>query len=1319
MPQDLSDDTSDASPASGEQTCLGSILAPILSLGETELELVRAHRPGLQDDSAPLRRRVEEALASRPSRWTHSQEVSSEALANELCDHVMALLDGDIGSAPAAEAIALGNRLYRSGIQKICAGAALAALAEHLDARLTELALPRDEEKALRRALMRLLWWDREMQLSAYDSRIRLENLLMAEREITALIAGGLAEPELLRGICRVVTHRLDLALAWISRIDPGGGATEVAAGVGGARKSVKDLREWIASEMPVEGSPVAIAAGSGESVFINDLARDEDFRPWLDSALGRGLRSLAVLPLRAGGDTPLVLTACASEPAYFDEELRGVLKEIARDVSHILTEKRRLAELDRLRDFYAARSEVNQLISHLPTREDLLMRAVQILAAGTSATAVYLLEAAETDPVRCIRFSAGRAHATVRAMDRALAQYMPPGPCAEVIATCRPMIVNRVSDLVGTPEGRECLRHDGVEAVAAFPVAEGEDPIAQVFVVAMPERDVFTPDVVHLLGELSQDIALGLADVARREHLSRLQGYYAAVADVGRLAAQAPNEDVLLKQACNLVVRHTAAKVAYIVTVDPVTERMAIGASEGPAGGFIASLRVAAGAGEPGGDGMAGRVYRSGAVLVTNDLLGDARFGHMHEGLKRWQLEAGAGFPVFVSGAVRAVLVLGASLRGHFTDELTAVVGRMTEAIGTGLARVAERRSAQRYHAFYTALANLNELIARDPAPELLYAEACRALADIAPDLFAYLARVTPGSARMTVEACAGMRQELVEEMHAAPVSTSAEDPAGQGIAGNAYRAGHALVWDRVPERAETLRNSQLVEALGVRSMLGIPIIKGGECTAVLVLGARQGDYFDPDLVNLGERLAENIGFALQAYERSQALQTQALSDPLTGLPNRNLYDDRLRMALARAHREGRQVAVALIDLDNFKEINDRFGHGMGDRVLSALSERILETLREGDTLACFGGDELVAVLPMDDAESHVGMIIERMLAAVRPPLDIGSEQLSVRASVGIAVYPHDAEAPEDLLRRADLAMYRAKRRGGDGWAPFEPELEERLMRRFDVRRPLEAALDRNEFELYFQPFAELATGRITGMEALLRWRNPQLGLVPPSEFIPIAEESGLIIPIGEWVLHQACGQLARLQAAGHRDLRVAVNLSARQFRQPDLAERVSEALQANGVLGQRLEVEITETTVMENVEAARQMLAKLHSHGVTIALDDFGTGYSSLSYLRDFHIDYLKVDQSFVRSIPDEEESAAITRTILAMARGLGIGVVAEGIETEPQIAALSDWGCEEGQGYLLSMPLASDDLQWLLATTSSLPMRPGMNTTRGGKP
>ena len=425
------------------------------------------------------------------------------------------------------------------------------------------------------------------------------------------------------------------------------------------------------------------------------------------------------------------------------------------------------------------------------------------------------------------------------------------------------------------------------------------------------------------------------------------------------------------------------------------------------------------------------------------------------------------------------------------------------------------------------------------------------------------------------------------------------------------------------------------------------------------------------------------------------------AYHDALTGLPNRPLFIDRLIVALAQANRGTQKLAVFFLDLDRFKDINDSLGHSVGDTLLKAVAERIRRCVREGDTVARFGGDEFTLLVPRIDAVEDAAKIAQKIIETLKIPFFIHDRELFVTTSIGISVFPSDGHDPETLVRNADAAMYRAKDQGRDNYQLYAPAMNERALERLALENMLRKALANHELVLFYQPLVELSSRRIVGAEALIRWRHPELGLLSPAHFISVAELSGLIIPIGEWVLRTACRQLKAWQRKFDPELSISINLSARQFQQPDLVGQIRTAIEETGVNPGSVELEITESNAMQNAENTIYSLRELKTLGVRIAMDDFGTGYSSLNYLKRFPIDTLKLDQSFVRDIRTDSSDAAIVSAVISMAHSLHLSVVAEGVETEEQLAFLALQQCDVIQGFLFSEPLCAEDLEPLLAT------------------
>ncbi|MBC7499957.1 MAG: EAL domain-containing protein [Herminiimonas sp.] len=433
--------------------------------------------------------------------------------------------------------------------------------------------------------------------------------------------------------------------------------------------------------------------------------------------------------------------------------------------------------------------------------------------------------------------------------------------------------------------------------------------------------------------------------------------------------------------------------------------------------------------------------------------------------------------------------------------------------------------------------------------------------------------------------------------------------------------------------------------------------------------------------------------------------VQYQATHDVLTSLPNRNLLRDCLQCAIDDVDGTLHKVWVVFVDLDHFKSINDSLGHMAGDSVLKTIAARLQESTQPTDTVARLGGDEFVVILTTTADANVATSTLQRIMDNVAVPIMIEERELTLSCSVGIAVYPHDGQTPDVLIERADIAMYSAKKSGRDNFQFFSAEMNERLFERLRIEEDLRKAIKHNEFVLHYQPQVNLATGKVVGMEALIRWQHPERGMVPPNLFIGIAEETGLICAIGDWVIRTACAQNMAWQRAGFGHLRIAVNLSARQFAQRDLVGSIAGVLEETGMDAHDLEIELTESLVMGDVETAIDVLRNLKKLGVKLSIDDFGTGYSSLSYLKRFPIDVLKIDQSFMRDIVLDTDAATIVSLIISLAHTLHLGVIAEGVETEVQLAYLRRHGCDEMQGYFFSRPVPAEQFTQLLVERKCL--------------
>ena len=495
---------------------------------------------------------------------------------------------------------------------------------------------------------------------------------------------------------------------------------------------------------------------------------------------------------------------------------------------------------------------------------------------------------------------------------------------------------------------------------------------------------------------------------------------------------------------------------------------------------------------------------------------------------------------------------------------------------------------------------------------------------------------------------------------------------------------------------------------ARGPSGFLVVPLLDKSELVGFLVLGQNHGAEVGSDDFDQLRRVAGQVTVALSTARLMEKAWSLAYVDPLTHLPNRLLMKDRLRQALLRANRMKQRVAICFLDLDHFKRINDTLGHDFGDQLLQEVSQRMLECLRKTDSItrptvvhaqahvARLGGDEFTILLSDLHEAEGAEKAVRRILGAIRKPFRINERELFISGSMGIAIYPEDGSDLDTLLKNADTEMYHAKEAGRNNFQFYSKSMSAAAAERLSLESSLRRAVDRDELLLLYQPVVDLNTGEIVAAEALLRWRHPELGILSPAKFIPVAEESGLIVPIGEWVLQAACLQARAWATEGFQPIRIAVNLSGRQFKEHRLIDSVRRALQQAGAEPESLELEITESLLMHSEPETLSTLQQMKEMGLGLSIDDFGTGYSSLSYLKNFPVDRLKIDRSFVKGIPGQERDVALMSAIIAMAHNLNLKVVAEGVETEDQLAFLCERGCDEMQGYLFSKPIEAEALR-----------------------
>ncbi len=736
-----------------------------------------------------------------------------------------------------------------------------------------------------------------------------------------------------------------------------------------------------------------------------------------------------------------------------------------------------------------------------------------------------------------------------------------------------------------------------------------------------------------------------------------RLTKLYAALSAANQIIIRAEERAALFQDLCDIAVSYGGLKMAWIgmVGLDRWVEPVAC-AGEGTE--YLGRIRVAADPDLPEGRGPVGCSIATEQTCVFDDFLSNPDAKPWHEAAARYGFKAVASFPLHQGGVVVGALAVYASRAGFFTPDIVGLMEELARDISFALdylQRESERRQLEED-------LRLNSKVFEHSGESILIADAGERIV-----------KVNRAFTEVT-----GYRPEDVVGRPMAELWADNRDDAAPDLIKewlDLHGEWHGEVWGR--------RKSGEVYPEW-RSM---NVVRGPD---------RAVTHYISVAFDLTER-----------REQEERIRYLAQHDLTTGLPNRALLVDRLEQGMARAHGKGNRLALLFLDLDRFKVVNDSLGYRVGDRLLQGVAERLVMVVRETDTVSRRGGDEFLILLPEIHDIDDAAQVARKMVAALEPPFEVDGSHLVVTPSIGISVYPDDETDRDTLIRYAEAAMYRAKKDGRNRYRFFTADLNTRARERLDLETRLRVAVENGEMEVWYQPQVELAGGAVVGLEALLRWRHPRRGLVSPADFIPVAEETRIIVPIGEWVIETVCRQSAEWRREGLPCVPVAVNLSAVQLQQKGLAGFIAGRLEAHGLDPCHLQLEITESLFLGDVEPVRSALRELEAQGLTLAVDDFGTGYSNLGYIKRMPIAKLKIDQSFIRDLETDADDAAITGAIISMAHSLRLKVVAEGVETAEQLRFLRRHGCDEMQGYLFSRPLPEAECRALLSDPPRWPL------------
>jgi diguanylate cyclase (GGDEF)-like protein len=1070
-----------------------------------------------------------------------------------------------------------------------------------------------------------------------------------------------------------------------------------------------------------------------------NDILSSELAKPWHQAARERGVVACVAVPLVKLGKSVGVLMFCVSQAWAADEEIIALLARMGENVSFALEnfdradEKAKADEQEeRLARMFAALSATNEAIMRARSRTELfeLVCAAAVQGAKFSSTTIALAEP-NSEFLRVVA-SNGPNTNEVRDQVYAITEALPEGRglTGTAFRTRQPCISNDYLADNRTRPWHDFGRRSGLLSAAALPLLNG-GRAEGVLIFNSVEKGTFSPEFVELLQRLAENVTFALENFDRADEKARaekqkdrLAGMFEALCATNEAIMRVKTRVQLFDLVCQAAVLGGMFASATIALVEPDGEFLRIAATKGLNYERMRGRRFATSAANPEGRGLSGTSFRTRQPCIMNDFMADERTVHWRSLAREDGTRSGACFPLLKNGSEAiGVLLFLSTDEGAFTDDLVELLARLAENVSFALdnfdraeEKAKTEEQQERLTRMFAALSATNEAIMRAKSRTELFEFACAAASNGGKFTSTTIALADADSDLLGIVAAAGPAAETTRNVR---LSTSADCPEGRGLAGTAFRTREPCVSNDYLNDDRVRIFHAIVRGDGARSGAAFPLLIRGQAVGIMIYMSSEKDTFTPEFVELLQRLADNVSFALENFNRvdektraDERIEYLASHDSLTGLPNREMFNELLRYAISAAQRYQRRFAVLFIDLDRFKVINDSLGHDAGDVLLVEVASRLRGALRSSDVVARLGGDEFVVILEETAERDDVERIALNLLSVLSEPLQLIGHECHTTASIGIAMYPSDGSDAQTLTKNADMAMYLTKEDGKNGVRFFNKEVRTQSIERLTLETALRRALDRNQFALHYQPKVDMTTGQITGVEALLRWTHPELGVLPPSQFIPLAEETGLIVPIGRWVLKEACAQNMDWQRRGLRPVSMAVNLSPRQFGDEHLLGDIDEALAASGMSPVLLQLEVTESMVMRNVSRAVKVLDAIQSRGIRLAIDDFGTGYSSMSLMKQFPIDTIKIDRSFVRDLPKDSEDQAIAQAIISMGKALGMTVIAEGVETVEQEAFLRNHACDEMQGYLFSKPVPPQQLAELLRPaplTASPPLQP----------
>ncbi|MGY8708487.1 EAL domain-containing protein [Bradyrhizobium sp. 18BD] len=1130
---------------------------------------------------------------------------------------------------------------------------------------------------------------------------------------------------ELYQKVCDAGFSSGDFLAVAVFLVEPDGRRLRFAAGCGDDIPRLSSLVITTEAGTP-EGSGVGGEAFRDQKLCIsNDYLNDPRSLAWRAGATHAQIGAAAALPLLCDGKSVGVLYVTRREANSLNEQMVSLFERMSANISYALdnfeSETARQSSdraTRRLNRMFGALSATNEAILRAKTEQELYQLVCDASVHGGKSLATFVL--LKEQDSHWLKPVAGSGE-NLEIVARTHYSTDPENPygggiSGEVFRTQKPIVERDLARRTRGTAWEQANINTGVAAVVAAPLVKHGRSIGVIlsFLSQSWARD---EEIVGLMLRIAENVCFAVDNFDREAEKARIAAeeerlarMYAALSATSEAILRAHSRAELFDLVCEATAKGAKFTSANIALVDHEAELLRVVACFGPNADTVRNFKFSTSDQIPEGRGLTGTAFRTRQPCISNDVLSDDRIKPWQADARRNGIGSSAALPLFNGDRVEGIFLFNSPERGTFTPEFVELLQRLQANVAFALEnfdRADEKAKAElqrnRLTRMFAALSATNEAIVRAKSRGELFELVCQAASTGGKFTSTTIALLSADSDQLAIVAAAGPSAETTRNVR---LSIDADRPEGRGMSGTAFRTRRPCVSNDYVNDSRVSAFHAVLQGDGARSGAAFPLITHDKAIGVMIYMSTEQETFTVEFVELLQRLADNVSFAMENFDRAdeknradERIEYLASHDSLTDLPNRETFNGLLRGAIDEAQRHDHRFAVLFIDLDRFKVINDSLGHEAGDLLLLEVANRLRGALRASDVVARLGGDEFVVILDQCGEIDDVQRIATGLLTALAEPMELAGHECHTTASIGIAMYPANGSDAQTLTKNADMAMYLAKEDGKNGYRLFSKEVKTQSIERLSLESALRRALEREQFSLNYQPKVDMETGQITGVEALLRWAHPELGNVSPAQFIPLAEETGLIVPIGRWVLNEACAQAMAWQRRGLLPLSMAVNLSPRQFADEHLLHDVDEALAASGMSPVLLQLEVTESMMMRNVGRALKVLDAIQSRGIRLAIDDFGTGYSSMSLMKHFPIDTIKIDRSFVRDLPQDSEDQAIAQAIISMGKALGMTVVAEGVENAEQEAFLRTHGCDEMQGFLISKPLPARQMAELL--------------------